>query len=304
MPEKEHKNRYRWWSAMLLAGPGWMLIGVAKILGGSLLAYFTVSRGVEISEAVGPTTMYFTAYKELIDSPKVALIFSGIFVILSQLKINVTNAYAGSIAWSNFFSRLTHNHPGRVVWLVFNVIIAMILMEIGVCQAFEKTLGAYAIVAVSCLVADLVVNKPFKLSPKHIEFRRAYLYDINPVGVGAVIISSSIGALFYTGIFGESLKVVAHFITILTAFILVPTIAIITKGKYYLARKDEPIFSVNDQDLECCICQNSFEKEDMAYCPAYDGAIFSLFCSLDARCNDLCKSQKKHLINSQQLLKK
>ena len=39
----------------------------------------------------------------------------------AQIKINVTNAYAGSIAWSNFFSRLTHSHPGRVVWLVFNV---------------------------------------------------------------------------------------------------------------------------------------------------------------------------------------
>ena len=45
----------------------------------------------------------------------------------SQLKINLTNAYAGSIAWSNFFSRLTHSHPGRVVWLVFNVAIALLL---------------------------------------------------------------------------------------------------------------------------------------------------------------------------------
>ena len=41
-----------------------------------------------------------------------ALALTGAFVIVSQLKINVTNAYAGSIAWSNFFSRLTHSHPG------------------------------------------------------------------------------------------------------------------------------------------------------------------------------------------------
>jgi purine-cytosine permease-like protein len=44
----------------------------------------------------------------------------GLFVMVSQLKINVTNAYAGSLAWSNFFARLTHSHPGRVVWVVFN----------------------------------------------------------------------------------------------------------------------------------------------------------------------------------------
>jgi hypothetical protein len=45
-----------------------------------------------------------------------------VFVILAQIKINVTNAYAGSLAWSNFFARVTHSHPGRVVWLVFNVV--------------------------------------------------------------------------------------------------------------------------------------------------------------------------------------
>ena len=68
-------------------------------------------------------------------------------MVISQLKINVTNAYAGSLAWSNFFSRLTHSHPGRVVWLVFNVAIALLLMELGIYKALEKTLGLFSIVA-------------------------------------------------------------------------------------------------------------------------------------------------------------
>ena len=87
---------------------------------------------------------------------------------MSQLKINVTNAYAGSIAWSNFFSRLTHSHPGRVVWLVFNVAIALLLMELGIFKTLEHILGLYSIVAVAwvgALVADLVVNKPLGFSP-------------------------------------------------------------------------------------------------------------------------------------------
>ncbi len=37
------------------------------------------------------------------------------------------------------------------------------------------------------------------------------------------------------------------------------------------------------------ICENEFEPEDMAFCPAYSGAICSLCCSLDARCHDGCK---------------
>ncbi|SLS89724.1 transmembrane protein [Klebsiella pneumoniae] len=73
-------------------------------------------------------------------------------MVLSQLKINVTNAYAGSIAWSNFFLRLTHRHPGRVVWLFFNVGIALLLMELGVYRVFEDILGIYAVAATSWLL--------------------------------------------------------------------------------------------------------------------------------------------------------
>jgi signal transduction histidine kinase/DNA-binding NarL/FixJ family response regulator len=295
LPEKTPKNRWRWWAALLSAGPGWVVIGVIKIFAGSLLAYIALQKGSAPSDAADPTTMYIVAFEYLTQNPQSALILSGIFVILSQLKINVTNAYAGSIAWSNFFSRLTHSHPGRVVWLVFNVVIALMLMEIGVYQAFEKTLGAYAIIAVSwvsSLVADLIINKPLKLSPKHIEFRRAYLHDINPVGIGAMLLSSLIGIICYTGFLGETIKALAHFVTIVSAFILVPSIAIMTRSRFYIARDSDHSRFTHD-DIECCICQNHYEKEDMAFCPAYDGPICSLCCSLDARCDDMCKTTKK-----------
>ena len=94
---------------------------------------------------------------------RMALVLTGVFVIVCQLKINVTNAYAGSIAWSNFFSRLTHSHPGRVVWLVFNVVLALLLMEIGIFRAIDGILRIYANFAagwIGALTADLVINKP------------------------------------------------------------------------------------------------------------------------------------------------
>ena len=137
--------------------------------------------------------MYLEAFRYVLSQPDLALALTGTFVILSQIKINVTNAYAGSIAWSNFFSRLTHSHPGRVVWLVFNVMVALLLMEIGVYKALEQTLALYSNVAIAwvgALVADLVINKPLGLRPQHIEFKRAHLYDINPVGVGAMTIAT------------------------------------------------------------------------------------------------------------------
>jgi signal transduction histidine kinase/ActR/RegA family two-component response regulator len=39
----------------------------------------------------------------------------------------------------------------------------------------------------------------------------------------------------------------------------------------------------------CTICERDYETEDMAFCPAYQASICSLCCTLDARCNDLCK---------------
>ena len=120
---------------------------------------------------------------------------TALFVVISQLKINVTNAYAGSLAWSNFFSRVTHSHPGRVVWVVFNALIAFMLMEMNVFEALGDVLGLYANIAIAwmmAVVADLVINKPLGLSPPGIEFKRAHLWDINPVGVGAMALASAL----------------------------------------------------------------------------------------------------------------
>ncbi len=291
LPEKTSKNRLRWWSALIAAGPGWVIVGMIKIMVGSFLVYLALKYGVPPQEAGDPSHMYTVAFEFVTQNHQAALVLAGVFVVLSQLKINVTNAYAGSIAWSNFFSRLTHSHPGRVVWLVFNVAIALLLMELGIYHAFENTLSIYAIVAVSwvgALVADLVVNKPLGLSPPHIEFKRAHLYDINPVGVGAMLTASCIGIAAYLRVFGEAGHALAHFIALSCAFGLVPIIALLTKGKYYIARQPV-VFSDAVVNVECCVCQNHFETEDMAFCPAYDGHICSLCCSLDARCQDSCK---------------
>lgn len=298
LPDPKPNARWRWWAALIAGGPGWIVIGAIKILAGSFLAVLTLNHGINIEEAADPTRMYMVAFSYIASSPEVALSVAGIFVILSQLKINVTNAYAGSIAWSNFFSRLTHSHPGRVVWLVFNVAIALLLMELGVYRALEQTLGFYGIVAVAwlgSLVADLVINKPLGLSPKHIEFKRAHLYDINPVGVGSMLIASIAGIVCHTGILGDIAQALSHFIALALALICAPVIAIVTKGRYYLARPVVNVMEYAEQidgvhaTISCCICEHKFETEDMTYCPAYAGHICSLCCSLDARCQDYCK---------------
>jgi len=289
--DRRTTSRKAWWIALLSAGPGWIVLGSLKLLAGSFLAYFALMHGVSTEHAAEPASMYLEAFRYVLSQPDLALALTGTFVILSQLKINVTNAYAGSIAWSNFFSRLTHSHPGRVVWLVFNVLVALLLMEIGVYKALEQTLALYSNVAIAwvgALVSDLVVNKPLGLRPPHMEFKRAHLYDINPVGVGAMTIATIVSISAFYGVFGPTAKALSAFVALTVAFVAAPLIAWATEGKYYIARKPKKSWQ-NIESIQCCICEHHFEPEDTTSCPAYAGPICSLCCSLDARCHDLCK---------------
>ncbi len=295
LPAQEKTGRVRWWAALLSAGPGWIVLGTLKLLAGSFLAFLVLQHEMQPDRAAEPTQMYLIGFQYVFSSPGAALAVTALFVIVSQLKINVTNAYAGSIAWSNFFARLTHIHPGRVVWLVFNVMIALLLMELGVFHALEQVLGLYSNVAIAwvgALVADLVVNKPLGLSPGYIEFKRAHLYDVNPVGVGAMFFASLIAILCFTGLFGPTPQALSPFVAFGVAFVTAPAIAFATGGRYYIARSPRDYTPVGDT-VKCVICENPFEPEDMARCPAYAGPICSLCCSLDARCHDACKPQAR-----------
>jgi signal transduction histidine kinase/purine-cytosine permease-like protein/CheY-like chemotaxis protein len=320
MPERGVKNKGRWWAGVLIGGPGWVIPGVLKMLGGALLAFLAISHAVPVDRAVDPNQMYLVGYEYLFPRQSWAIAATALLVVVSQLKINVTNAYAGSLAWSNFFARLTHSHPGRVVWMVFNTLIALMLMELNVFQALGKVLGLYSNLAISwimAVVADLVINKPMGWSPKGIEFKRAHLYDINPVGVGAMGLASVLSVAAYLGWFGPMAQAFSALIALVTAFLASPLIAWATQGRYYLARQphwqgdaaaaaspapaatgragkegvaaEAGVPGIFTGLLTCTVCEREYEPDDMAYCPAYLGRICSLCCSLDARCNDMCK---------------
>ena len=295
LPEKTHENRARWWGAVLIAGPGWIVPGMLKMLGGAFLAFLALQHEIPVDNAIEPTQMYLAGFGYVFSSPAWVLGATTLFVIVSQVKINLTNAYAGSLAWSNFFARLTHSHPGRVVWLVFNVLIAVLLMTLGVFEALEGVLGLYSNVAIAwvgALVADLVINKPLGWSPKHIEFKRAHLYDINPVGLGAMLIAAALGMSAYAGAMGTIAKAFAPFIALFASMLVSPLLAYWTRGRYYEARKNHAPWAPGEL-VTCSVCENAFESEDMAQCPAYDAPICSLCCTLESRCHDRCKTDSR-----------
>ena len=292
LPEKTAKNRVRWWAAVLVAGPGWIVPGMLKMLGGAFLAFLVLQQQMPVEKAIDPTHMYLAGFAYVFQDPRWVVAVTVLYVVISQVKINLTNAYAGSLAWSNFFARLTHSHPGRVVWLVFNVLIAVLLMTLGVFEALESVLGLYSNVAIAwvgALVADLVIKKPLGLSPKHIEFRRAYLYDINPVGLGSMLIAATLAVVAYTGVFGPEAQAFAPFIALFSAMVIAPLLAWWTGGRWGLARVDPRLWKPGEM-VGCSVCDNRFESDDMAACPAYGAPICSLCCTLESRCRDRCKT--------------
>ena len=310
MPEPQSGGKGRWWAGVIIGGPGWVIPGVLKMLAGALLAYLAIGYSVPPDRAVDPTQMYLVAYNAVFSQYGLAVAATALFVFVSQLKINVTNAYAGSLAWSNFFARLTHSHPGRVVWMVFNTLIALMLMELNVFQALGKVLGLYSNIAISwmmAVVADLVINKPMGWSPKGIEFKRAHLYDVNPVGVGAMGVASLLAIVAYLGVLGPLAQAFSALIALVTALVVSPLIAWWTRGRYYLARTPsiEPAADVGSYKrlTRCVICERDYERDDLAHCPAYQGDICSLCCTLDARCNDLCKPHARLSVQWNQLLR-
>src|SRR5690606_26763313 len=85
LPAPTATTKVRWWCALIAGGPGWIVIGVIKILAGSFLVVLALNHGVAYEEAADPTHMYMVAFSYVVDSPQVSLAVAGIFVILCQL---------------------------------------------------------------------------------------------------------------------------------------------------------------------------------------------------------------------------
>ncbi|MBX5451223.1 hypothetical protein [Thermogemmatispora sp.] len=296
MPDKTRENSGRWWLAVLSAGPGWVILGALKQLAGAFLAFYIFAAvGAQLADQ--PIQQLLKGFSVLIPNPWLALTVATFFVLLSQVKINVTNAYSGSLSWSNFFSRILHRHPGRVVWLFLNVGIALLLMELNMFAFLNTILGFYSNVAIAwigAVVADLVINKPLlKLSPPYIEFKRAHLYTINPVGFGSTLVASVLSVLAFFGLFGPVAQAFSPFLALGIAFVLSPLLAVLTRGKYYIARENKAMHAAGEGELPllaCSVCADRYEAPDTTYCPYHEGTICSLCCTLEKDCHDLCKA--------------
>jgi purine-cytosine permease-like protein len=293
MPPRTPENSRRWWSAMVLAGPGWVIFGAAKQVIGLFLAVYLIANvagGAGIANE--PVQQFLITYTNIMPA-WLALTLAVILVVISQIKINVTNAYSGSLAWTNSFTRVTKHYPGRLVFLGVNLVIALILMEANMFDFLNTILGFYANCGMAWVVvvaSDITINKyVLGLSPKQPEFRRGMLYAVNPVGFGSMIIAAGVSVLAFFGALGETLSSYSPLVAIVLAFVFPPIIAIATKGRFYLRRTDDGIGAPmhdelgnpSGETLHCEACDQGFERPDMTASGTGTGYVCSLCLSTD-----------------------
>ena len=171
-------------------------------------------------------------------------------------------------------------------------------MEIGVYAALEQHPGALFQLSpsawVGALVADLVINKPLGLQPAvHRVQARASLRHQSGRRRRDAASRWSCRCSAYLGLFGPLAKALSPFVALVAAFVAAPLIAWATERPLLPRAQAAHRSWANSKSIRCTICENAFEPEDMAYCPAYAGPICSLCCSLDARCHDGCKPQAR-----------
>jgi purine-cytosine permease-like protein len=293
MPPKTPENKRSWWTWMFLAGPGWVIFGAIKQIVGLFLAVYLIAN---VADGAGianqPVHQFLEIYKNFLPN-WLALTLAVCLVVISQIKINVTNAYSGSLAWTNSFTRVTKTYPGRLWFLGFNLLIALILMEANMFDFLNTILGFYANCGMAWVVvvaSDIVFNKYLlKLSPMKPEFRRGMLYNFNPVGFGSMLIAAGVSVLAFFGGLGPALTPYSPLVAIGLALVLPPILAIATKGKYYLRRTDDgidlPMYdefgNPSGEHLKCHVCHHDYERPDMMKCETHDAFVCSLCLSTD-----------------------
>ncbi len=276
MPPRTARNSRSWWVSFVFSGPGWVLFSGTKQLIGLFLAVYLVTKVDPMigDRAVEPVAQFLGLYESLVpDWLALALVL--LLIVIAQIKINVTNAYSGSLAWSNVYTRVRKRYPGRTVFVLFNLIIALALMLMDVFSLISFVLSLYANVVMAWLVtisADIVINKLIlKISPRYPEFRRGMLHDWNPVGLVSVSLASLLSLLTFAGAFGPNLQPFSVLIAIGVALIVTPLMAIVTRGRYYLRRSSDgiptPILDAegnpSGERLRCHVTGYTFERPDM-----------------------------------------
>ncbi|MDU4314722.1 MAG: allantoin permease, partial [Klebsiella michiganensis] len=291
MPPKTAENSKSWWLAVFSAGPGWVVLGAIKQIIGAFLGFYLLTRFPAVHNTE-PVQQFVSVFDNLVPG-WLALTLAVVLVVISQIKINVTNAYSGSLAWTSAWTRTTKRYPGRIIFVIVNLTIALALMEGDMFSALAWILGFYSNFAIAWVVVvatDITLNKGvLKLAPAQPEYRRGMIYNVNPVGVVSFALAAGLSISAFFGLLGETLAPFSPLIALVVAFVMTPVMGIATRGRYYIKQYDdgiaEPRYDAQGNAsitvYRCLSCREEYERPDVMHSHKHQGAICSLCKSME-----------------------
>ncbi len=275
----------------LSAGPGWVILGAIKQIIGAFLGFYLLTRFPAVHNTE-PVQQFVSVF----DNPVpgwLALTLAVVLVVISQIKINVTNAYSGSLAWTSAWTRTTKRYPGRIIFVIVNLAIALALMEGDMFSALSWILGFYSNFAIAWVVVvatDITVNKGLlRLAPAQPEYRRGMIYNVNPVGVVSFALAAGLSICAFFGLLGATLAPFSPLIALVVALVMTPLMGILTGGRYYIKQYDdgisEPRYDAQGNAsitvYQCVSCEEEYERPDVMHSHKHQGAICSLCKSME-----------------------
>lgn len=159
-----------------------------------------------------------------------------IFVVITQIRINVMNLYGGSITLASGFDVIAHFRPGRPWWMFLVWILGVVFYAFNVINhlgTFLQVAGVLTNTWVLILLADyFVCRRWLKLGRAHdIEYKEDQVRAWNPCGLLSLGISVVVGAVCI--VIGGDTANLASFVAMFLGPILHVALTAGTKGKFY-----------------------------------------------------------------------
>lgn len=218
-----------------------------------------------------------------------------LFVVLTQLRVNVINVYFGTTALENFASQVFQTKWSRVKLIAPFMICAYLLLISPFLKYFGTImtiLSVFLINWVSVIAGELWFVRPRHRIPQWAEFRRAYAASYNKIGMLSMWIPTIVGVVMGSGGLGADMQALAVPVTGVAALAMPGLIGALMSRQsvlaQYFARIPAHVGSL--QEIQACgRCGEAFHRSDFVLCPFHKGTfICSGCCAAEQSCNLVC----------------
>jgi purine-cytosine permease-like protein len=224
-----------------------------------------------------------------------------VFILLTQVRVNVLNVYFGTTALENFSSQIFRTKWTRTRFLLPFMAISYVLLVSPLLKYFGLIMTILSVVLVSwisVIFGELWFVRGRYGIPQWAEYRRGYAPSYNKIGMASMWLPALPGILMASGLFGPKVYALSVPFAGITAFFmpvvvsaLLPRAAVVAQ---YFARVPASVGSLHEV-CECGLCKQAFHRSDFVLCPFHRAEfICSGCCATELRCNTMCHAPQNH----------